>query len=66
MALKYPAVPDPSLDPDSLRLSLQALKQGFEILSQQRGKRLDGAITWQDLVDLELIDAADVPHDPAR
>ncbi len=58
---KYPAVPDPSLKVESLRDSVLALKQAFEIHSAQRGKRLDAAVTWQDLVDLGLIDLADVP-----
>lgn len=61
MALKYPAVPEPSTDPESLRLAVNALKQAFEIHSQQRGKKTDGAVTYQDLVDLGLIPASKVP-----
>lgn len=37
------------------------VKQAFEIHSGQRGKRLDAAVTWQDLVDLGLIEASRVP-----
>lgn len=37
MTAQYPSVPDPTLDPRSLRESIIALKQGFEILTGQRG-----------------------------
>lgn len=37
MAPKYPAIPDPTTDPNSLRDATLALKQGFEILTGQRG-----------------------------
>lgn len=61
MAAKYPSIQEPTTDNESLRLAILALKEAFEILSQQRGSRLNGAVTWQDLVDLELISASDVP-----
>lgn len=61
MALKYPAIPDPNLTPESMRDSMITVKQAFEIHSGQRGKRLDAAVTWQDLVDLGLIEASRVP-----
>lgn len=61
MALKYPAITDPSTDPENLRLAVLALKQAFEIHSQQRGSKLNGAVTYQDLVDLGLITIAEVP-----
>ena len=37
MAAKYPAIPDPGVQPAALRDSVLALKQGFEILTGQRG-----------------------------
>lgn len=61
MAAKYPSIPDPNLDPKSLRDSVLALKQAFEIHSHQRGTPLNAAVTWQDLVNLGLITAAQVP-----
>lgn len=62
MAAKYPSIPDPTLDPSSLRDSLLALKQAFEIHSGQRKTPLVAAPTWQDLVDLGLITSDQVPR----
>lgn len=64
MAQKYPAVPDPISDVNSLRLSVLALKEGQEILTRQRGTRSTSAVTWDDLVDLGLITPAQVPRTP--
>jgi hypothetical protein len=61
MAAKYPAIPDPSLAPESLRDSVISVKQAFEIHTGQRGNKLKAAVTWQDLVDLGLIEANQVP-----
>lgn len=61
MAAKYPAIPDPTLDPASLRDSVLALKQAFEIHSHQRASPLNAAVTWQDLVNLNLITISQVP-----
>ena len=61
MAAKYPPIPDPTTDPESLRFSLVALKQGFEMLSHQRANPLNAAVTWADLLALGLINAAQVP-----
>jgi hypothetical protein len=59
---KYAAIPEPEDDVGSLREAVTALKQTVEVLSRQRGGAvLSGAVTWQDLVDLELIEAAQVP-----
>ena len=52
------------LSPDerkSAGATINAAKQAFEIHTGQRGDRLASAVTWQDLVDLGLIDAEDVP-----
>ena len=58
---KYPAIPPPTNNHDSLRGSVDALKQGFEILTGQRKNRANSAVTWQDLVDLGLIQASQIP-----
>jgi hypothetical protein len=59
--VKYPAIPAPTLDPKSLRDSILATKQAFEIHSHQSGPPLNAAVTWSDLVALGLITAAQVP-----
>jgi hypothetical protein len=51
----YPAIPDPTTEVESLQASMAAAKQFLEILSGQKGIRLNAAVTWQDLVDLGLI-----------
>lgn len=61
MAAKYPSIPEPTTDPVSLRDSVLALKQAFEIHSHQRGVAAQAAVTWEDLVALGLITAAQVP-----
>ena len=58
---KYPAIPEPTTDPVSLRDTALAAKQAFEMLSRQRGNIRNAAVTWQDLVDQGLITAAKVP-----
>jgi hypothetical protein len=62
MVAKYPAIPDPTIEPASLRDSVTSLKQAFETHSGQRGNKLYAAVTWKDLVDLGLITADDVPE----
>jgi hypothetical protein len=59
---KFAAVPDPSGDPESLRQVAVALKENVEVLTSQRGPKLNAAVTWQDLVDLKLILPTQVPH----
>jgi hypothetical protein len=58
---KYRAIPHPSPDIDSVLDSLLALKEVVEVLTSQRGTRISGVVTFQDLVDLELIDSDQVP-----
>jgi hypothetical protein len=44
--------------------TVQALKQALEtILGQRRGSRVTSAVTWQDLVDLGLIEVEQIPRD---
>ena len=61
MTIKVPSVPEPTTTPESLRLSVLALKEGVEVLSAQRGSKLNAAVTWQDLVNLRLIKPTQVP-----
>ncbi|WP_454627803.1 tail fiber domain-containing protein [Bradyrhizobium cenepequi] len=51
MAAKYPSIPDPTIDPASLRDSVLALKQAFEIMSGQRGDPSSAAVLPGDLSD---------------
>ncbi len=61
MTIKYPAIPNPSTDPNSLRNTALALKETAEILTQQRGSVLDAVVTWQDLLSLGLINSSQLP-----
>ncbi len=58
----YKAIPDPTTDPNSLRESVLALKETVEILVRHRRPATAGAVTWQDLVDLQLITEDQVPR----
>lgn len=62
MSVKFPAIPDPNTQPESLRQAVQALKEAVEILSAQRGSKANAAVTWQDLVDLGVILPTQVPR----
>ena len=66
MAARYPAVPDPTTDPVSLRNASVALKEIAETLTQQRGNRAFAAVTWQDLVELGLILPSQIPTTPGN
>ena len=61
---KYPSIPDPTTAPEALRTTSMALKEGYEILSRQRGDRSMSAVSWQDLVSLGLIKPSQVPKTP--
>lgn len=62
MAAKYPAVPAPQADLVSLRQTSEALKETVEMLTLTRGNHLQGAVTWQDLIDLGLCLPTQVPR----
>jgi hypothetical protein len=49
MAPRYPAIPEPTTDPASLRDAVMSLKQAFEILSGQRGAGQDAAVKPSDV-----------------
>lgn len=61
---KFPGIPEPSADPEALLNTVQALKQAVETtLGQRRGSRVTSGVTWQDLIDLGLIEPDQVPRD---
>jgi len=62
MPAKYPAIPSPQAEVVSLRASSEALKETVEMLTLQRGNHLNGAVTWQDLIDLGLALPTQVPR----
>lgn len=62
MAAKYPSIPEPQADVLALRASSVALKETVEMLTQQRGNKLNAAVTWQDLLDLGLALPTQVPR----
>lgn len=64
MAQKYPAIPDPVANINSVRDTSAALKEGMEILTRQRGDRSLSAVTWQDLLALGLINPTQIPKTP--
>lgn len=49
---KYPAIPDPTIAPTSLRDSILAIKQALEILTEQRGDPANRALMPEDLEGL--------------
>lgn len=58
-----PTIPEPYAELASLRASVIALKEAVEILSGQRGSPVDAAVTWQDLLNMDAINKADIPKD---
>jgi hypothetical protein len=62
VAQKYPAIPDPLASMNSVQSTAAALKEGFEILTRQRGSKMLAAVTWEDLVRLGLVTPDKVPR----
>ena len=52
MVAKYPAIPEPTLKPESLRDSILSIKQAFEVLTGQRGNPDYAAVTGEAFPDL--------------
>lgn len=61
-AKRYPAIPQPTTNANSLLDTSLALKEGHEILLGVRGQRRYSAVTWDDLVRLGLIKESDIPQ----
>jgi hypothetical protein len=60
---RIPAIPEPSLEPTGLLDTIGATKQAVEIIGGADPKlREFAAVTWQDLVDLGLIEATQIPR----
>ena len=55
------AIPEPGNDTNTQRDAIQALKNNVEVLTQQRKPKIASAVTWQDLLDLELITPDQIP-----
>lgn len=64
MPAKYPSIPEPLAEINSVRDTSAALKETVEVLTQQRGTRSLSAVTWQDLLALNLISPDQVPKTP--
>lgn len=64
MAAKFPAIPEPISEINSVRDTAAALKETVEVLTQQRGTRSFSAVTWEDLLALGWITPAQLPKTP--
>lgn len=64
MPAKYPSIPEPVAETNSIRDCAAAMKETVEVLTQQRGDRSLSAVTWQDLLSLGLITADQIPRTP--
>ena len=58
MVAKYPAIPEPTIRPDSLRDAVLTLKQAFEVLSGQRGNPDYRAVLLPELTASDKADDA--------
>jgi hypothetical protein len=60
---KQATIPEPYEDVASLRTVALATKELVEVLAGQRGAASDAAVTWGDLIKLQLINPGQVPPD---
>lgn len=61
---RVPGIPDPSRSVDGLFETVTTMKQAVETLAgQRRGSRAESAVTWNDLVNLGLIDPLQIPRE---
>jgi hypothetical protein len=58
MAAKYPAIPEPTLEPTSLRDAILSIKQAFEVLTGQRGNQDYRAVLLPELTASDNADDA--------
>jgi hypothetical protein len=65
MATKVAAIPEPIAEINSVRSTAAALKESVEVLQGIRGTRSSAAVTFQDLLRLGLITAAQLPKTPS-
>ena len=55
------SIPEPYENVPALYRTAIATKEMVETLAGQRGQAYDVAVTWQDLLDLQLIRKEDIP-----
>jgi len=61
---RLPGIPDPSRTTEGMFETVVTMKQAVETLAgQRRGSRGESAVTWNDLVDLGLIEALQIPNE---
>lgn len=65
MTQKYPGIPQPVAEINSVQATSQATKEAVEILTRQRGDRSLSAVTWQDMLALGWITPAQIPPTPS-
>jgi hypothetical protein len=53
--MRVTPIPPVTKDSKSLEKAVVALTEGYETLTRQRGEKGDWAVTFQDLVELEVI-----------
>lgn len=58
----YPAIPEPTPDLKALNATCNALKEVVEILLGQRRNTGSAAVTYDRLVELQVITPQDVPR----
>lgn len=56
------SIPEPFENVESIYRTVLAMKELVETLAGQRGQAYDVAITWQDLLDLQMIRKQDIPY----
>lgn len=56
-----PTIPEPYSTVPSLYAATTALKEGYEMLTGQRGGVSDCAVTWGDLLSLGIVKPEQVP-----
>lgn len=60
------SIPEPVAEIRSLHATVLATKEIVETLTGQRGRALDAAVTWGDLVEAGLIQPDQVPTNVGR
>lgn len=58
---RYPGIPEPTTDVESLRQTVNALREAVQTLTGQNTRGQHSAVTWQDLVDLDLALPRQIP-----
>jgi len=62
MSQRIPGIDELLSVPEELRRFLEPMKENIEELQGLRGNIRNKAVTYQDLIDLELITSADLPE----